>query len=134
MNNRLAAILLLLLMLGCTKPREAGLYQQKMCADRAEKVFKDDNDESAKHFASPYGSYASHYSPSRNICFIELKSWINQDATYGVYDAFGKGKSYGSYWANQPAALEMCKVEEIKCKDKEGFDKLTEEHFGVSLY
>jgi hypothetical protein len=126
---KLAAALFPLLMLGCTKSQPATLSQQKMCADRAEKVFNENNN---KNILDKYETYTSHYDATRNICFVEFKAYVGQDGwTYSVSDAFA-GREYARIYS--AFGNSWCKVDSIECKDHEEFDLLVKDHFGVSFY
>jgi hypothetical protein len=100
-----------------------------MCADQAEKVFNENNN---KNILDKYEKYTSHYDATRGICFVEFKAYVGQDGvTYSVVDAFAGReyariyRAYGDSW---------CKVDSIECKDREEFDLLVKDHFGVSFY
>lgn len=120
-------------------PVAASLEQQKMCADQAAKVFKENGH-------SKFDNYTDHYDPTVNVCYIRVNSSsfdkFPTDAMV-VYDAFG-GRVYANYmwinaqnkkfWEVPPSECEIHIPDKPvkKCNSAEEFDQLTEKYFGVS--
>jgi len=132
-------------------PREVTLEQQRICADQAQKFFRDLV--APKPSKTPidrlFASYVDHYDAKANICYVAI---VRNDPLNGhekmtyktdVFDAF-EGTSYAAYVQssdNIRAGIEIkpplsCSVEprgqsKIICKSEDEFDGLLEKHFGL---
>lgn len=131
-------------------PRRASLEQQKICADQAQKFFRDlVAPRPSKTPIDPLrASYVDHYDAAANICYVAIVRYDpvghQKGMTYSttVFDAF-EGTGYASYIQfsdNIEAGIEvkppLCSVEprgqsRIICKTEGEFDGLLEKHFGL---
>ncbi|MGO8720967.1 MAG: hypothetical protein ACLQMO_17395 [Acidobacteriaceae bacterium] len=132
-------------------PRRASLEQQKICADQAQKFFRDLV--APKPSRTPIdplrASYVDHYDAAANICYVAIVRYDPfgghpKGITYSttVFDAF-EGTNYAAYIQlsdNVRAGIDIkppyCLVEprgqsEIICKSEGEFDGLLEKHFGL---
>jgi len=132
-------------------PRRASLAQQKICADQAQKFFRDlVAPKPSKAPINPLlASYVDHYDAKANICYVAIVRNDPFDGhrkmTYStdVFDAF-EGTNYAAYVQssdNIRAGIEIkpplsCSVEprgqsKIICKSEDEFVGLIEKHFGL---
>jgi len=132
-------------------PRRATLGQQKICADQAQKFFRDlVATKPPKTPIDPlHASYVDHYDAKANVCYVAVVRYDPFDGhekgiTYSttVFDAF-EGTSYADYIQlsdNIRAGIEvkppLCSVEprgqsKIICKSEDEFDGLLEKYFGL---
>ena len=125
------------------------LTQQKMCADRADKFFRN-----LVAPASPgrpidplVASYVDHYDAKGKVCYVAVvrnePSGKNLVYSTAVFDAF-EGTSYANYIqtsdrivagveAKPPlwCSVEPPGLEAITCTSEGEFDKLVEKYFGL---
>jgi hypothetical protein len=114
------------------KPREATLTQQKMCAERAHKVFHEDLN--PLHPAFIEWDYTSHYDVKSNRCFMETRYYDADNILFAVLDAF-ELREHASFAQNK-GVLGFCDItrpghDEEHCKSIEEFSTLVEKYFGV---
>ena len=110
-----------------------------MCDEQAAKKFSENGH-------GKYDTYASHYDPTVNVCYIRVDSISAEKfpiVTDVVYDAFG-GRVYATYiWANAQnkkyweVSPTECNIDipgkpEETCKTDTEFDEMTEKYFGVT--
>jgi hypothetical protein len=135
-------LVMLLLTLGTlcagqtAKPRQATLAQQKMCAEQAQKIFKEDNPTRPEHAIT--WEYTSHYEPRTNVCYIMTHTATVKDKgfsiSYAVYDAI-EGRGYASFIQIDKDVME-CDItrpgqDEEQCHSSDEFRTLVEKYFGV---
>jgi len=118
----------------------ATLSEQKMCADQAEKMYRESSEVSDS-------TYTNHYDPTDGVCYIELTTRQRLGQVFSfhlmVLDAF-EGRIYGEYGDhltldNRPAdpKLDECSVKprgqpEAKCGSLDEFNQLALRHFGTT--
>lgn len=120
----------------------ATLSQQRMCSERAEKMFMD------SYFSGKQNenSYTNHYDARAGVCYVEFttRSPSANALLYShqIEDAF-EGRVYGTFISVsdyvKPSANEVrtCSIkprtqQETICKSKEEFDSLALKYFGTT--
>jgi S1-C subfamily serine protease len=125
----------------------ATMEQQKMCAEQAERAFRQRFPDG--QFAGAYVSYTSHYNTVRRVCLVEMSNsrygpnpskmvWLFSKM---IDDAFG-GKDYGFFQKitmpgeEQPRQgacfIYLPGQDSITCKSEEEFDSLALRYLGIS--
>lgn len=128
-----------------TTQRNPTLSQQKMCADQAEKIFKDSSISDDK--SSLGNTFTDHFDPRASVCYVEVTTRHMLPGgkfqyTHLIYDAF-EGRVYGDFDSfykdilSEDAKPDSCKIkprdhDEILCKSNEEFDKLALQYFGTT--
>jgi hypothetical protein len=125
----------------------ATMEQQKMCAEQAERVFRDRFP--SGRFAGAYVSNTSHYNTARGVCFVEISNSrygpdpkpLTWPFSKSIDDAFG-GKSYGFFQTvklsdeDEPrqgaCSIDLPGQDSITCKSEEEFDSLALRYLGIS--
>jgi hypothetical protein len=138
--NRIFGLVILMIAshaaFGQTKPRQATIAQQKMCADQARKTFNEDNPTRPEHAID--FEYTSHYEASANVCYIMTHTATVNDKSfnisYAVYDAF-EGRGYGSFISIKNDVME-CYIsrpghDRENCKSSDEFEQLVDKYFGI---
>lgn len=122
------------------EPPTATLSEQKMCAEQADKSFKDSSLSNDK--SSLGNTYTNHYDAGAKVCYMETTSrhFVNNKFEYGhaIYDAF-EGRVYGSFisMSDKPEDLMECYViprgqSKILCHSSDEFDSLALRYFGTT--
>lgn len=113
----------------------ATLQQQKLCADQADKSFKESG------FSDGQSTFTNHFDPAAGLCYIEVttRRSFGQKLGYSllIYDAF-EGRVYGDFssLSLDPKPIE-CSLKprdlpEVACTSSEEFNDFALKHFGTT--
>jgi hypothetical protein len=113
----------------------ATLQQQKLCADQADKSFK----ESA--FSDGHSTFTDHFDPADGVCYMEIttRNQIGPNFQYSllIYDAF-EGRVYGGFNSLSSEAkplecsLKPRNLPDVRCNSSDEFNDFALKHFGTT--
>jgi hypothetical protein len=113
-----------------TRPANASLELQDMCAKQARKAYEADRLEMPSMYTkSGMASFTNHYNVKLNKCFIDIGSMASGSSWEEVKDAF-ESKVYATYiWSdvdNKPIHCEVLSLsgETKQCKSADEFQSL----------